>query len=70
MCCPQGEAGEAREARELTVEAPPPGTTARVLLGGLEPGVGYSISITAHSYNLTSDLFTMDTRTREYCPCL
>lgn len=60
--------GEARSARELTVQAPAPGTTARVLLGGLAPGAGYSLSIAAHSYNLTSDLFTMDTRTSEYPP--
>ncbi|KAM3958132.1 LOW QUALITY PROTEIN: tyrosine-protein phosphatase 10D [Aphomia sociella] len=40
------------------------GAAGRALLDGLQPGVGYGVSIAAHSYNLTSDLFTMDTRTR------
>lgn len=40
----------------------------RALLGGLQPGAPYAISIAAHSYNLTSELFTMRTRTREYAP--
>lgn len=40
------------------------GATVRASIGGLEPGRGYTIAIAAHSYNLTSDIFTMDTRTR------
>ncbi|XP_034825166.1 tyrosine-protein phosphatase 10D [Maniola hyperantus] len=36
----------------------------RVLLGALQPGRGYALSIAAHSYNLSSELFTMHTRTR------
>ncbi|CAG4984834.1 unnamed protein product [Colias eurytheme] len=40
------------------------GRSARVLLSGLQPGWGYAVAITAHSYNLSSDVFTMHTRTR------
>ncbi|XP_053600503.1 tyrosine-protein phosphatase 10D isoform X2 [Plodia interpunctella] len=40
------------------------GKSVRALLDGLQPGTGYRLEITAHSYNLTSDVFTMDTRTR------
>lgn len=40
--------------------------TARALIDGLAPGTAYTVTIAAHSYHLTSDLFTMDTRTREY----
>ncbi|KAL0839964.1 hypothetical protein ABMA28_016572 [Loxostege sticticalis] len=38
--------------------------TARALIDGLAPGTAYTVTIAAHSYHLTSDLFTMDTRTR------
>ncbi|XP_048481180.1 tyrosine-protein phosphatase 10D [Plutella xylostella] len=38
--------------------------TVRALIPGLASGVGYTVAIAAHSYNLTSDIFTMDTRTR------
>ncbi|XP_063374991.1 tyrosine-protein phosphatase 10D-like [Cydia amplana] len=49
-------------ARNLTAE---PGVkTVRALLDALEPGVGYTLTVHAVSYNLTSDLFTMETRTR------
>ncbi|XP_022829301.1 tyrosine-protein phosphatase 10D-like [Spodoptera litura] len=42
----------------------PAGPRARAALDGLQPGRAYSVSIAAHSYNLSSDVFTMDTRTR------
>lgn len=60
-------AGAAAEpaSRDLAAASPPP-RTERALLDGLLPGVGYTVSIAAHSYNLTSDLFTMETRTRVY----
>ncbi|XP_062527912.1 tyrosine-protein phosphatase 10D isoform X3 [Bombyx mori] len=51
----RGAAGGER-ARNLT--APP------ALLAGLAPGVGYTLTLAAHSYNLTSDLLTIHTRTR------
>lgn len=54
------------DAAERVVSVPEPGTgsaSVRAVLPALEPGRGYSISITATSYNLTSDEFTMDTRT-------
>ncbi|XP_037297538.1 tyrosine-protein phosphatase 10D [Manduca sexta] len=57
----EAESGEGG-ARNLT--APAGARTVRALLDALEPGRGYSIAIAAHSYNLTSDLFTMDIRTR------
>lgn len=41
--------------------------TVRALIPGLASGVGYTVAIAAHSYNLTSDIFTMDTRTRKWC---
>lgn len=53
----RGAAGGER-ARNLT--APP------ALLAGLAPGVGYTLTLAAHSYNLTSDLLTIHTRTRNY----
>lgn len=54
------EAGGAAGARNLSAPAGP----ARAALPGLEPGRGYTLTIAAHSYNLTSDTFTMDVRTR------
>ncbi|XP_047019276.1 tyrosine-protein phosphatase 10D isoform X1 [Helicoverpa zea] len=56
------EAGGAAGARNLS--APAAARTVRAALAGLEPGRGYTLAIAAHSYNLTSDLFTMETRTR------
>ncbi|VVC88348.1 unnamed protein product, partial [Leptidea sinapis] len=35
----------------------------RAVLGALTPGWGYGVAVTAHAYNLTSDVFTMHTRT-------
>uniref|UniRef100_A0A2A4JJA4 Fibronectin type-III domain-containing protein n=1 Tax=Heliothis virescens TaxID=7102 RepID=A0A2A4JJA4_HELVI len=52
------------EAGARNLSAPPAARTVRAALAGLEPGRGYTLSIAAHSYNLTSDLFTMETRTR------
>lgn len=42
----------------------PAGPRARAALDGLQPGRAYTVSIAAHSHNLSSDVFTMDTRTR------
>ncbi|XP_068628161.1 tyrosine-protein phosphatase 10D [Battus philenor] len=56
-----GETEEAAGARNMSAGE---GRRARALLGGLRPGRGYVVSIAAHSYNLTSDLFTMHARTR------
>ncbi|CAK1544794.1 unnamed protein product [Leptosia nina] len=58
-----GEAGAAEGGGARNVSAGE-GRSARVLLSGLEPGWGYTVAITSHSYNLSSDLFTMHTRTR------
>ncbi|XP_052756791.1 LOW QUALITY PROTEIN: tyrosine-protein phosphatase 10D-like [Galleria mellonella] len=58
-----GADGAAAQSRRLQ-PAPGPARLERALLDGLQPGLGYGVSIAAHSYNLTSDLFTMDTRTR------
>lgn len=44
----------------------PAGPRARAALDGLQPGRAYTVSIAAHSHNLSSDVFTMDTRTRRY----
>ncbi|XP_049865569.1 tyrosine-protein phosphatase 10D isoform X2 [Pectinophora gossypiella] len=52
------------EVVERNLTAPSGGRTVRALLENLQPGVGYTVSIAAVSYNLTSDVFTMDTRTR------
>ncbi|CAH2062689.1 unnamed protein product, partial [Iphiclides podalirius] len=59
----QPEGAEGAGARNISAGA---GSARRVraLLGGLRPGRGYNVSIAAHSYNLTSDLFTMHARTR------
>ncbi|CAB3221781.1 unnamed protein product [Arctia plantaginis] len=46
------------------ISAPAPARSVRALLGDLQPGAPYVITIAAHSYNLTSELFTMQTRTR------
>lgn len=54
--------GEAR-ARNLTEGGA--GPTVRALIDGLDPGSGYAITIAAYSYNLTSDNFTMEIRTRK-----
>ncbi|XP_060800520.1 tyrosine-protein phosphatase 10D isoform X3 [Amyelois transitella] len=55
------DAGMPEQERNLTAGS---GKTVRALLDGLQPGTGYTLHIAAHSYNLTSDTFTMDTRTR------
>ncbi|XP_023945481.2 tyrosine-protein phosphatase 10D [Bicyclus anynana] len=57
------EAAREAEARERDVPAGE-ARAARVLLDELLPGRGYALSVAAHSYNLSSDLFTMHTRTR------
>ncbi|CAK1578883.1 unnamed protein product [Parnassius mnemosyne] len=59
----EGAEGEAMGARNISA-GEDGSTRVRALLGGLRPGRGYHVSIAAHSYNLTSDLFTMHARTR------
>lgn len=63
-----GEAPSAPSAPyERALPAPAPSSrVVRALLDGLQPGVGYTLTVAAHSYNLTSDLFTMETRTRQW----
>ncbi|CAG9792265.1 unnamed protein product [Diatraea saccharalis] len=56
------EGAGAQGARNVTAEGG--GRLARALLSGLSPGAPYTVTIAAHSYDLVSDLFTMDTRTR------
>ncbi|XP_039746101.1 tyrosine-protein phosphatase 10D-like isoform X2 [Pararge aegeria] len=54
------DAGAAQQRDVGAADAP----TSRVLLGELLPGRAYALSIAAHSHNLSSELFTMSTRTR------
>lgn len=62
----EGERGAAAGERVRNLTAPPPSVrTVRALIDGLEPGAGYTVTVAAHSYNLTGDLFTMETRTSE-----
>lgn len=60
---PQDDEGHA-QSKNLSAAALPNGRSVRALLDGLQPGVGYMVSVAAHSYNLSSDLFVMETRTR------
>ncbi|KAJ0179625.1 hypothetical protein K1T71_005337 [Dendrolimus kikuchii] len=61
-------AGEAQPRGEANITGATAGASAsatvRAALGGLEPGRAYTVAIAAHSYHLTSDIFTMDTRTK------
>ncbi|XP_075972305.1 protein tyrosine phosphatase 10D [Anticarsia gemmatalis] len=54
----------ARAGPPRRLDVQPRAGPVRALLGGLEPGRAYNVSITAHSYNQTSDVFIMETRTR------
>lgn len=63
---PRGDESAAPPAERALPAPPPPQRSVRALLDGLLPGVGYTLTVAAHSYNLTSDLFTMETRTRQY----
>lgn len=54
---PEEPAGPAR-SRNVS------GTATRALLDELRPGSLYAVTVSTHSYNLTSDLFTMEARTR------
>ncbi|XP_045764003.1 tyrosine-protein phosphatase 10D isoform X1 [Maniola jurtina] len=60
----EADAPDAPDAAQQRDVAAGEGRAARVLLGALQPGRGYALSIAAHSYNLSSELFTMHTRTR------
>lgn len=63
---PAPEAGEAGEGGARNVSAGEDGGGGRALLEDLLPGRGYEVSIAAHSYDLSSDLFKTHTRTRTY----
>ncbi|XP_032511666.1 tyrosine-protein phosphatase 10D isoform X3 [Danaus plexippus] len=59
-----GSAAEGEGQALRRVPATEGSRSARAVLDALLPGYGYALAIAAHSYNLSSDLFTMHTRTR------
>ncbi|XP_041973305.1 tyrosine-protein phosphatase 10D isoform X2 [Aricia agestis] len=61
---PEPEPGDAPTAAAPPAERNVSAAVGRVTLDGLRPGRAYGVSISAHSYDLVSDVFTMHTRTR------